>query len=102
MYYNDNKNIIIFIKTQSLVMHIKTKKTMGYIFNIYIYIYIIGIGDYVLIWKLLIWCLGGAHIGTYYGLSQEVLIKNVVLVIFCRKPHMGFWHMVDVITTWIP
>jgi len=77
-------------------MHIKTKKIVGYI-----YIYI-DTGYYVLIWKLLIWCLGGAHIGTYYGLSQEVLVKNVVLLIFCKKPHMGFWHMVDVITPWIP
>jgi hypothetical protein len=38
----------------------------------------------------------------YYGLSQEVLVKNVVLVIFGRKSYMGFWHMVDVITIWIP
>ncbi len=34
--------------------------------------------------------------------SQEMLVQNVVFVIFCRKPHMGFGHMVDVMVVWIP
>jgi len=34
--------------------------------------------------------------------SQEMFRQNVVFVIFRRKPHMGFGHMVDVMVVWIP
>jgi hypothetical protein len=47
IYHNDNKGIVIFIKTQSLVMHIKTKNIVASTFKIYICV--IGIARYVLI-----------------------------------------------------
>jgi len=34
--------------------------------------------------------------------SQEMIVQNIVFVIFCRKPHMGFGHVVDVMVVWIP
>jgi hypothetical protein len=46
--------------------------------------------------------LGGAHIGIYYGSLTRHACSKVAYVIFCKKPCMGFLHMLDVMATWIP